>query len=332
MKKIKFGLLSLGFLILYYLFKEIGMETIIEKIKLMGWAFFVLMFFPIFLQYVLFALAWQFSLNGKIPSFIKIFVAHVAGDSVNYIWSGFAGEPLKALFLRRHAGMHSSTASVIISKTARSISMIVFIVLTLFYFLYFREMPVPLKSSLFTALGIITVGVMLFLHLQKKGIFAHLVSWMNFIKLPKWLNKKKVLFMQKEGHHLQKLDAHLINFYKTESGRFYFAVTISVLGWSIGALEIYFFLKCLGTPVTLMAALTIEAFSLALNACFFFMPGGIGTQEAGKVFIFKLLGMLVETGLVIGLLRRIRELIWTAMGLGICAFYKITPSMPEKCR
>ena len=226
--------------------------------------------------------------------------------------------------------MHSSTASVIISKTTRAISMVVFVVLILFFFLYFHQLPAPVKFSLIAVLVLLSIGIMIFLYLQKKGIFANLILWTDFIKLPEWVNKKKINFMREKGHHLQKLDDHLINFYKTKSGRFYFSVFVSIIGWAIGAIEIYFFLKFLGMPVSLITALTIEALSLVINTCFLFMPAGVGTQEAGKVFIFKLLGMLAETGLTIGLLRRMRELVWTFMGLGVCAFYKTTEPVEQQ--
>ncbi len=224
MSKIKIGLLFLGLFILYFLIKKIGLTAISNQIISMGWAFLFLMFFPIFIQYILFALAWQYSLNGSIPGFIKIFFANIAGDSVSYILPGtvLAGEPLKAFFLRHHAGMHSSTASVIISKTTRAISMVVFVILTLFFFLYFHQLPVPVKSSLVAVLVLLSIGIMIFLYLQKKGIFANLISWADFIKLPELINRKKSHFIKEKGHHLLKLDNHLINFYKTESSRFYF--------------------------------------------------------------------------------------------------------------
>jgi hypothetical protein len=43
-----------------------------------------------------------------------------------------------------------------------------------------------------------------------------------------------------------------------------------------------------------------------------------------------MLGMLAETGLTIGLLRRMRELVWTFMGLGVCAFYKTTEPLKQQ--
>ncbi len=332
MGKIKIVLLFLGFFILYFLIKKIGLTAITDQIISMGWAFLFLMFFPILIQQLLFALAWQYSLNGRVPGFLKVFFANIAGESVSYITPGtlIGGEPVRAFLLRHHAGAHSSTASVIISRTTRAISMVMFVVISLLVFLYFYQMPVVIEASLGVVLALLSAGILIFLYLQKKGIFSNLMTWVNRIRLPERINRKKNHFIEEKGHHLLKLDDQLINFYKTESGRFYFSVSVSVIGWTIGAIEIYLFLKFLGMPVSLMTAFTIEALSLVINTCFLFMPAGIGTQEAGKVFIFKLLGMLAETGLTIGLLRRMRELVWAFMGLGICAFYKTAEPVKQQ--
>ena len=57
MSKIKIVLLSLGLFMLYFLIKKIGLTAITSQIMSMGWAFLFLMFFPILIQYLLFALA-----------------------------------------------------------------------------------------------------------------------------------------------------------------------------------------------------------------------------------------------------------------------------------
>jgi len=298
----------------------------------MGWAFIFLMFFPALVQEILFALAWQYSVNGRIPDFFKIFLANIAGESVSYITPGafIVGEPLRAILLKHHAGAHSSTASVIISRTTRAISMVVFVAISLLVSLYFFQMPMLIKTAFGIVLALLSVGIFIFLYLQKIGLFASIIKWANRLKLPGWAERKVNHFIQKKGSHLLKLDNHLMNFYKNEPGRFCFSLIVSVLGWATGAFEIYLFLKFLGMPVSIVMAMVIEALSLVINTCFLFMPGKIGTQEAGKVFIFKIFGMLAETGLTVGLLRRVREIIWVSLGLGIFTFYKTAKPIEQQ--
>lgn len=332
MNKFKILLLLFGFFILYFLLKKVGFSSVIDQVRSMGWTFLFLIFFPVFFQEVLFALAWQYSINGRVPGFLNVFFANIAGESVSYItpFTFVGGEPLRAILLKHHAGGHSSTASVIISRTTRAMGMVVFVSISLFMSLNFLPLPGALKTILIVVLTLLFIGIFIFIYLQKIGIFATISNWINWIKLPGWASKKVNHFIQEKGINLQKLDQQLIDFYKNEPGRFCFSLVLSVIGWAIGALEIYLFLKFIGMPVSIYIAVSIEALSLVINTCFLFMPAGIGTQEAGKVFIFKVLGMLAQTGLAVGVFRRIREIIWAFLGLGIFAFYKMAKPLDSK--
>jgi hypothetical protein len=87
------------------------------------------------------------------------------------------------------------------------------------------------------------------------------------------------------------------------------------IGWAAGAIEVYLILLFLGIPVTVERALAIEVLSATIDAVLFFVPGKVGTQEGGKVLIFSMLGLEAAKGLSLGILRRMRELIWAGIGL-----------------
>ena len=52
-----------------------------------------------------------------------------------------------------------------------------------------------------------------------------------------------------------------------------------------------------------------------MDGILFFVPGKIGTQEAGKVLLFAALGLDPARGLTVGVVRRIRELTYAVLGL-----------------
>ena len=66
-------------------------------------------------------------------------------------------------------------------------------------------------------------------------------------------------------------------------------------------------------------AVTIEVLSVAIDALLFFVPAKAGTQEGGKVLIFHLLGLDPAKGLALGIVRRLRELSWSMVGLIVLA-------------
>ena len=68
-------------------------------------------------------------------------------------------------------------------------------------------------------------------------------------------------------------------------------------------------------------AMTIEVLSVAIDALLFFVPAKAGTQEGGKVLIFQMLGLDPAKGLALGIIRRLRELSWSMVGLIVLARY-----------
>jgi uncharacterized membrane protein YbhN (UPF0104 family) len=62
-------------------------------------------------------------------------------------------------------------------------------------------------------------------------------------------------------------------------------------------------------------ALGVVALSSAVRAASFMVPGSLGIQEGGNVFIFGSFGLPPDAAMAFSLLRRIREWGWAAAGL-----------------
>jgi uncharacterized membrane protein YbhN (UPF0104 family) len=96
----------------------------------------------------------------------------------------------------------------------------------------------------------------------------------------------------------------------------------SLVGWATGALETWLMLALLGSPVSLMTALVIEAGAAGVRAVGFLIPGSLGVLEGGIVGLFALLRMDPATGLAFGIVRRIREATWILLGYVCLAFLR----------
>jgi hypothetical protein len=88
-----------------------------------------------------------------------------------------------------------------------------------------------------------------------------------------------------------------------------------VLGWAVGAAEIYLILYWVGAAVDWPTAVALETGSVLIDGMLFFVPAKIGTQEGGKVVLFAALGLSPTRGLTVGVVRRIRELTYAGLGL-----------------
>ena len=56
-----------------------------------------------------------------------------------------------------------------------------------------------------------------------------------------------------------------------------------------------------------------------IDTLLFFVPARVGTQEGGKYAIFRLLRLDPRVGFALGLVRRLRELVWALVGLAVLA-------------
>ena len=83
---------------------------------------------------------------------------------------------------------------------------------------------------------------------------------------------------------------------------------VHLLGWAIGALEIWLALRFMGHPVSLLEALVLESLVHAIRSAAFFVPSGLGAQEGGFVLLGGLIGLPVETALALSLIKRVPEL------------------------
>ncbi|MCC5794076.1 MAG: flippase-like domain-containing protein [Chromatiales bacterium] len=97
----------------------------------------------------------------------------------------------------------------------------------------------------------------------------------------------------------------------------------ALLGWLLGAGEIWLALHFLGYQPTLLDALLIECLVQAVRNAAFMVPGALGVQEAALMLAGPWLGLPAEAGLALALLRRLRELL---LGLPGLAWIWLRPS------
>lgn len=73
--------------------------------------------------------------------------------------------------------------------------------------------------------------------------------------------------------------------------------------------ELWLALALLGHPVGFAEAVVMESLGQAVRAAAFVIPAGLGVQEGAFMALAATLGLPAETGLVLSLVRRVRELL-----------------------
>jgi putative membrane protein len=87
------------------------------------------------------------------------------------------------------------------------------------------------------------------------------------------------------------------------------AGTLQFVALISGSFEIWFTLRLFGHPVSVSAALIMESMTQAMRHLAFFVPAGLGVQEAGLVLFGHALGVSSELALAVSMAKRLREVL-----------------------
>jgi putative membrane protein len=303
-------LLLAGLVLLAFLIRELGAASVVANLSLVGWGIV-----PIVLQeggsFIANTLGWLAAFPQPRPAipFGQLLAARISGDAVNYVTptATLGGEFVRTRFLQGQATGTALVASVAVAKLSQTIAQIAFVIFGLGIILDETPLPDPIHYGLLAGLAAVSAGAIVLLFVQRRGMFAPALRVAQRLGLP----ARAPELMRR----LQHLDEEIARVHVNGSGAFALSVAGFFVGWCIGVVEIYLILWFLDVPVSVYRALTVETLSVAIDGMLFFVPFKAGTQEGGKVLIFTLLGLDPAKGLALGIVRRIRELTWAAIGL-----------------
>ena len=88
-----------------------------------------------------------------------------------------------------------------------------------------------------------------------------------------------------------------------------------LLGWFVGALEVWIVLHFMGYPVSYEQAVIIESLMHAVRGAAFAVPGALGAQEGGLIVLCAIFGVPPEAALALSLVKRIPDLVLGVPGL-----------------
>lgn len=86
-------------------------------------------------------------------------------------------------------------------------------------------------------------------------------------------------------------------------------------GYLLGASEVYVAMWMLGHPVSIGGAIAVEALTQAARHAAFFVPSGLGVQEAVVVLLARMFGVDDQTALSLALVKRMREIVFGCVAL-----------------
>jgi len=310
--------IGLGILaaILYY----VGWRRIIREILALGWLGFLTLAVNFLLTFFFWALTWMIILRsyGINPPWRGIFRALLSGYTVSYLTPSmyFGGEPVRVYILAKEVGLPQPRlyATVLVSKLLEAVSLILFVLLGVFYALFTDHLPPIQRGSLlygtaflgfWVVLGILNFTLNLYLGTRLLQWLRRLLPWKGILGKA----TEKVAEVEREIH--QAFRSFQLKF-----------TMLAFLASSIANLLIYlrpqiFFYFAQGRVFSFASLSLLYALSVVLATLFWITPGGIWIAEGGRIGIFALVGIGKAGAVAFSFALKAVELIFVVLGLSL---------------
>jgi glycosyltransferase 2 family protein len=305
-KALRLLILAAGLATLGVLLWKLDVRVVWGHVSQVGWGIIPILAFQI-ADHALNALGWRFAFareHAARAPFWRLVKVRIAGDGVNYLTpSGqIAGELVRPAMLGDVLPEDVKNSSVLAAKVAQALAQAVFIQVGLLFVLLGKLKVVEGREMWLSLAG--TLLVVAFVALAIYATTATKGPW------ERWLSSRPAISGMRD---------QMRGYMRKHPGRFMLSTLFFILGYAWGMIEILLICHFMGLHLGALKALAVETLSNVVDSVMFMVPAKVGTQEAGKVVIFKALGYPASAGLALGLIRHLREIVWASAGLVIYA-------------
>ncbi len=259
---------------------------------------------------------WRATFAHAPPSRWLLFRARLAGEALNNLTptAYLGGEPVKAYLLRQFGvPLNDGASSVILAKSALTISQILFVILGAGLFVATRG---PREIGGLWTLAQMAAGAAL--------VTTLLIRWQRRAPVSALARLGRRLFPRSAQvgrleRRAAEIDLRLSNFYGLRPRAAVASVLFHFAGWFAGAVEISLIMALIGHPIPWSDAVIIEALAQPVRFLGLLIPGALGVFEAGGLAICSLVGLPQDVGLTMLLMKRLREIVFSLFGLMLLA-------------
>lgn len=259
--------------------------------------------------------------NVKKVGFWWLYKITVSGFALNYATPGglMGGEPYRIMSLSPKIGTERASSSVILFAMTHIFSHFWFWFLSVLLYVVVHPVGVVMGAMLSVVTLFTLVAIWFFVKGYKKGIAVSILGLLSRFPLVKrWAQG----FFERHREQLANIDSQIASLHNQNPKAFISAVLLELSCRIVSALEIYFILLVIQPSANYIDSILILAFTSLFANMLFFMPLQLGGREGGFLMSAKGLSLTTSAGIFVALIVRVRELIWTAIGLLLIKFDK----------
>jgi hypothetical protein len=296
------GLAAVGGLLLFaYAVQRAGVREILDGIRQVGWGLL-----PILglagTRFFIRACAWRLCMpsHGRLP-IIQAFTAFVAGDAIGNLTplGMVASEPTKVFLTRHRLATRESVASLATDNLLYAASIVAMVALGVVVVLATIPLSLEWREGAIVALLAGVVGMVITVRVMRG-------TWREESGArPPWRET------------LAGLRRSVLAFSTEQPGRLLQVFLLDVSFHVLAVFEIFLTLRWLlgDRSPTLAQAIVFEALNRVVTVAFKFVPFRVGIDEALSGGLAPILAVQPVAGVTLAVVRKVRNLVWTGIGL-----------------
>lgn len=311
-----------GGAVLAYLIHRVGLSNLVLEARQTG-PMFPVIFASYGLVYVCNTAAWRVILGpgnegGPTLSFWRAYAVFTSSFALNFLTPmlNFGGEPFRVGAAGRIVGIRRAAGSVLIHNVLRTLSFMFGWVTALALALVLLPASAGLDALLAGAMIVSIVLIFLTLAGHRRDLLTRALDLLQRIPILRRLGQR----LESRRPALIEIDRQVSDFYHRTPRRFWRALGLEYLSRWVLALEYYLILISLGQHVSFIVAFVITILGGLITNLLFFFPYEVGSKEGGLFLLFRLFGIPGRLGVYAGLVDRVRDLAWIALGLVLVWF------------
>jgi uncharacterized protein (TIRG00374 family) len=257
-------------------------------------------------------------------SFGKLYFISLAGYAINYLTptATIGGEITKGALLSEHGNAAQAASSVIVGKLAIASAQLLFAAAGSIITFWDMDLPRSLWTGLLAGSGLLTLSLIAFFFMQKRGKMGALVRWLA----ARNVGGSRLKTMSQK---LESVDSELRSFYRVHPWSLPCSMFWYIIGFACGILQIWVFLVLLGLDVSWNKAAGAWFVGNWFDLLIFMVPLDLGVQEGSRVLALKAVGYTSVLGMAYAMALRLQQIFWAASGL---LAYTLLSSGSRKCR
>ena len=299
-----------------YTLHATSLGPIAEGMRSVGWGFLLILILS-GLRLVARAWAWGLCTHGPTPLRIRdTFPAFLTGDALgNLTPLGLvASEATKAVYVRHRVSLMDAVSGLAIENLIYTLTVGIVIVSGTVALLFAFDVSQTLRLSmlgLLAAILVLLAAAAWVLGRQLK-VVSRMVDWLHARSLAPGPLAKRL-------EKLRTLEDSVYGFHRHHPDRLLGVLALEAAYHAAGVAEVFVTLLWIAGPPTLLVAFVLETANRATNVVFKFVPMRLGVDEAGSALVTTVLSYSTATGVTLALVRKVRMLFWTGVGVLILA-------------